>query len=540
MKLDLNTALKRIISEELRGNNPVPDILGFLHLKHLFKPNFSTEIGSLFKKYEEETQIPEPLLRIDVPKANFTIRPMARPSVRDWLIYEAIIDYLAKEVLKNAEICQRSFSILNFKDRSRKKTNAWLKFDEYCREYYKKGYKYCVTADLTGYYENINLEELRRRILNYLGDNGDKLIIDVLFKLLRKWSDERISGYGLPQGPPASSFLADIYLDYVDRIMEKYEGYFRYMDDIRIFCKREIEAKIALKDLIIALRNVKLNINAKKTSILKSREIEERLFDPHKSLLDIIDTIMESGNKKLIEEKVIPALLKLFEDAFSNDPFEKTHLNFSLYRLSILKNSDFNFDTTKVIQIIKNNFISKPHHTGLFCDFLSMFPNNENIVKFLLEFLKLENNIYEWQELKILQTLLKFDVRINREDIEFFLKSAKDTNKHYAVRGFYFLLVGKYGNNRDRELIVDTYDNSYDSLSETYTKLAVILAVQELGEASRNDFYSRVKRHESDDVKIKQFVDYVKSLESPIYYLTTEKPKIETYEKYERPLYEYD
>ena len=52
------------------------------------------------------------------------------------------------------------------------------------------------------------------------------------------------------------------------------------------------------------------------------------------------------------------------------------------------------------------------------------------------------------------------------------------------VRGFYFLLAGKYGNNRDRELIVD----SYDSLSETYTKLAVILAVQELGEASRNDF----------------------------------------------------
>ena len=187
------------------------------------------------------------------------------------------------------------------------------------------------------------------------------------------------------------------------------------------------------------------------------------------------------------------------------------------------------------MQIIKDNFISKPYHTGLFCDFLSMFPNDENIVKFLLEFLKSENNIYEWQELKILQTLLKFNVRINRENIKFFLNSAKDTNKHYAVRGFYFLLAGKYGNNRDKELIVD----SYDSLSETYTKLAVILAVQELGKASRNDFYSRVKRLESD-VKIKQFVDYVKSLRNPIYYLTKEKPKIETYEEFEGPIYEYN
>jgi hypothetical protein len=44
MKLDFDIALKKVISEELRGNNPVPDILGFLQLKHLFKPNFSSEL----------------------------------------------------------------------------------------------------------------------------------------------------------------------------------------------------------------------------------------------------------------------------------------------------------------------------------------------------------------------------------------------------------------------------------------------------------------------------------------------------------------
>jgi len=48
-----------------------------------------------------------------------------------------------------------------------------------------------------------------------------------------------------------------------------------------------------------------------------------------------------------------------------------------------------------------------------------------------------------------------------------------------------------------------------------------------------------VKRLESD-VKIKQFIDYVKSLKNPIYYLTTEKPKIETYEEFEGPIYEYN
>jgi hypothetical protein len=536
MKSNFDIGLKRIISEELRGNNPVPDILGFLHLKHLFKPDFSTEVESLLKKYKEETSVPESLLRIDVPKANFTIRPMARPSIKDWLIYEAIIEYLSKEILKKNEICNRSFSILNFKTHDAKKTNAWLKFDDHSRKFYKDGYKYCVTTDLTGYYENINLEELRRRIINYLENNEDgEKLIKVLFNCLRKWSDERISGYGLPQGPPASSFLADIFLDYVDRKMEKYEGYFRYMDDIRIFCKQEIDAKVALKELIIALRNAKLNINAKKTAILKGKEIEERLFDPHKSLLNMIETIMKSGDKKFIVEAVIPPLLKLFEDVFSNDPFEKTHLNFSLYRLCILHNSGFRFDTRKITEIIKGNFISKPHHTGLFCDFLSMFPKDEEIVKFLISFLRSEDNIYEWQELKVLQTLLKFNVEMDRSNIDFFIESAQNSNKHYAVRAFYFLLSGKHGNNRDRELIVD----SYNSLSETYTKLAAILAIQELGSASRNNFYSRVKRLENNE-DINKFIDYIKSLQKPIYYLTTERPKIETYEKYERSLYEYD
>ena len=118
--------------------------------------------------------------------------------------------------------------------------------------------------------------------------------------MLRKWSLDRIENFGLPQGPPASSFLGDIFLDHVDRKMEKYEGYFRYMDDIKIFCKNEIEAKIALKDLIIFLRELKLNINAKKTDILHGEEIEHKLFDPHHELMTIIDKTLDSGNQTLI------------------------------------------------------------------------------------------------------------------------------------------------------------------------------------------------------------------------------------------------
>ena len=531
MALDFNKALKKMEYEESRGNNPIPDILGFSYIKGVFGRDFSSKLEDILTNYINRTIVPKPLLKIDVPKSNFTIRPMARPETKDWLIYEAIIDYLSKKILKSGQICERSFSVLSFKECNAKGAGPWLEFNKKARDLYEEGYKHVVVTDLTGYYENINLGELRKRIIDYLnGDTGSKDFTTVLFRLLEKWSDTRIPGHGLPQGPPASAFLADIFLDHVDRKMEKYGHYFRYMDDIRIFCKKEIDAKLALKGFTIALRDLNLNINAKKTDILCGKEIGKKLFNPKKSILDLIVGIMKSGDKKLIEEHVVPALIKLVEDAFAGGPFEGTHLNFALPMLSNLHNSDFVFDTDGVIKLIESNFVSKPHHAGLFLNFLSMFPEKENIVKSLILFLRSENNIYEWQELRILQTLLKFNVGINRREIDFFMESAKDSNKHYAVRAFYFLLVGKFGNNRDRGVIVDFY--SHLSEPESYTKIAVILAVQEL--VSCSDFYSQIKRSGGDD-DICRFVDYVKSLKKPLYYLERPKPKIETFEEVEQP-----
>lgn len=531
MVFDYKQAIKRIRTEELKGNNPIPDILSFRHLKPLYEEKIPEILDGLFDDYELARKNPESLLRIDVPKPNFTIRPMSRPENKDWFLYEAIVDIIAKQILDNGEhICKRSFSFLNFVQTEGK--NNWIRFDDKCRELYTSGYKYVVAADLTGYYENISLSELRRRIFNYLDDSDENnKSVNVLFRLLNKWSDERVSGYGLPQGPPASAFLADIYLDYVDRQMEKYENYYRYMDDIRIFCRTEIEAKKALKDLIISLRGIKLNINAKKTRILSGKDIETRLFDPLKPSLNLIEAILKGKNKEQINA-IIPSLVKIFESSFLDDPFEKSHLNFSLYRLGVLQSSDIKIDTNKIIVLIEDNFIAKPHHTGLFCFFLTLFPADKNIFDFLISFLRSEHNIYEWQEIKVLQSLLRFKVKPSSQQINFFIEAAKNSNKHYAARAFYLLLVGRHGTNRDRELIVDSYSNDLS----LYIKIAIILAVQELSQASRGDFYSRVKRNDNDSELIK-FVDYVKSLKHPLYYLDVEKPKIEGLEEREPLLY---
>lgn len=223
MSFDYQGAIKKVTREELKGNNPIPDILGFQHLKPLYEDKLFDILDGLFNDYKSGLKNPLPLLKIDVPKPNFTIRPMSRPENKDWFLYEAIVDSLASKIIPDDHICKRSFSYLNYLP-STAKENNWIKFDDKCRELYSMGFKHAVIADLTGYYENISLSELKKRLSNYLiVDEETDSKISVLCKLLHTWSDERVSGYGLPHGPPASSFLADIYLDFVDSKMEKYE-----------------------------------------------------------------------------------------------------------------------------------------------------------------------------------------------------------------------------------------------------------------------------------------------------------------------------
>lgn len=299
------------------------------------------------------------------------------------------------------------------------------------------------------------------------------------------------------------------------------------MDDIKIFCKTEIEAKKALKDLIIVLRDIKVNINAKKTKILHGTEIASELFDPLKASLSSIDSILKSKNRTQVIN-IISSLQIIFANAFVDNLFEKTHLTFALYRLSKLHSSGFALNTEKIIALIIENFVSKPHHAGLFCFFLTLFQNNIEIVRFLIKYLQSDNNIYDWQEIRVLQSLLRFNVKLEPSDIKFFITSGMNSNKHFAARAFYFLLVGKYGNNRERDLLIGRDNVEFNS----YIKTAIILSVQELGKDSRNDFYAWIRKYETDKEVI-EFLSYVKSLKYPLYCLDIPRPTLEGLEDIE-------
>lgn len=520
MKLDLEKALSSILKDDGRGDNPIPDPLRFSY----FSLNKKEAMEEIFKNIQNGKYKVKPLLTIDVPKGNFTIRPMARPEIRDWIIYQALIDYLTSKIVN--KVSRRTFSILNFKNPKRR-IDPWKKFDEKNRQLYNSGHFFVVSTDISGYFENINLGELRGKLINRINQNDKeaKEVIDFLYNhFLMPWSSGRVEGFGLPQGPTASTFLGDVYLDNIDGEMENEKGYFRYMDDIRIWCKSEIEAKKALIKIIKSLRKYKLNINAKKTRILKNKEIEKELFDPKKSILDSIQDTFDSKNVAKIQA-VTPILTKdIFKGGFSDkNPFDKRHIKFAIFRLSVLKASGINFDEKFVVDLMFQNFIDKPQHADNFCSFLALYPRSKRIVDFLLKFLFSKENIYEWQELHVLRTLLEIRVKINKTLLKKLYKRFQDKNRHWANRSLYCLLVGKYGGNVDRELLRDNFDSAeFDELRKN-----IILSVQELGIASRSDFYKQISKKVWPGI----FVHYVKNLKQPMYFRPYDRVKIETLEE---------
>lgn len=513
MKLDLEKAFGDVLDEKL--DNSLPDPLRFSYIQANKKKSLETIQDSIGSSYETR-----PLLDIDVPKSNFTVRPMGRPEAEDWIVYQSIMNLLIEKIVK--KLSERSYYRLIFL-KPTKKTEPWLKFLKEQQNFYEKGSNFVVVTDIASYFENIDLSVLRSKIIDYLPEDKDLVeIVNLLFdKFLTTWSSGRVKGFGLPQGPSASSFLGELYLDEVDREMESEVGYIRYMDDIRIFCKKEIDAKKALLKLVKSLRKFKLNINAKKTKILSNSSIKDELFDNQEIILNAIDNVFNSGSRQGIKAW-IPFLTKgIFLGGFSEKNFfGDRHIRFSLFRLELLKNSGINFKEDEVINQILSSFVSKPHMSNYFCRFLSLFPKDKRVRDFFFNFLRSKDNIYEWQEMHVLRALLDMNITWKREQLSWVFEKIKDKNKHWVLRSLYSLIAGKFGDMSDRRRIADLFD----SLDKNELKRNFILSVQELTHSSRNHFYRGIESH----IMPSGFIAYVKGLRNPLYFRSYERYDIKT------------
>jgi len=151
---------------------------------------------------------------------------------------------------------------------------------------------FIVKTDISAFYDKIPHDNLKRLLLGDVNKRVDTKLnrlenisrktyekyIDVLFVITEMMVEGK---KGLPQGPAYARYLAELYLDNLDRHFEKYlhDGtlylYQRYVDDIFFIASSESSAITILENLKQILALLGLSLNAEKTIISKIANFDD-------------------------------------------------------------------------------------------------------------------------------------------------------------------------------------------------------------------------------------------------------------------------
>jgi hypothetical protein len=272
------------------------------------------------------------------PKATKTHRTKSVLSIEDALVYQAIANTVATANYKRLEENNRFVfgSVLHPEVEKGLDLLNEIDADYYFFEYYIPLYnkfinsvnteiantniRFKLETDITGFFDCIPHSKLLIT-LNKFGVEPE--ILDLLNNCLNIYSGTKESvtpGVGIPQGPAASFFYANVFLTDLDyEISQRGYTYYRYMDDIRIYEENEEELTEALVMIDNFLKGRALSLNTKKTSIeeiSEDRESEKLTF-----LTGYGEEIDEYETKVISEDK--QKQIYLSEQSSDNDQEKK-------------------------------------------------------------------------------------------------------------------------------------------------------------------------------------------------------------------------
>jgi group II intron reverse transcriptase/maturase len=209
-------------------------------------------------KLLEGTWVPSPVRRVEIPKPKGGTRKLGIPTVVDRVIQQMLLQVLTP-------IFDPAFSEHSYGFRPGRSAQDAVRA---AQQYAQGGKDWVVDLDITKFFDQVNHDILMSRIGNVI---RDKRVMHLIGKYLRRgaMADGLVeaSVEGTPQGGPLSPLLANIYLDALDRELERRgHNYCRYADDCNIYVGSQAAAERTLASVQAWIeKHLRLKVNAAKS-----------------------------------------------------------------------------------------------------------------------------------------------------------------------------------------------------------------------------------------------------------------------------------